>query len=113
MSSCAVCVYDLYATALEDYEDGLVEARDELTAKGVPTVEWPLDVLTEADRNQRLEERKREQSEGGVESGRRYGVTGDSDRERQMAVVVGAFVKFERELHERRKAERLSGSGGP
>lgn len=103
MSSCAVCVYDLYATALEDYEEDLVKARNDLTARGVPSDEWPIEVLTKEDRTKRLEERR---SEGGVEAGRRMGVTGESERDRQMAVIIGAFVKFEQSLREKRRTEK-------
>jgi hypothetical protein len=103
MSSCAVCVYDLYATALEDYQDDLVRARKDLTVKGVPVSEWPLDVLTEDDRTKRLEQRQKHEVEGGVDVGRSFGVTGDS----QMAVIIGAFVKFEQSLREKRRAEKM------
>jgi len=106
MSSCTVCVYDLYATALEDYQDDLVKARNALTVKGVPVNEWPLDVLSEDDRTKRLEQQKHK-AEGGVDAGRRMGVTGESERERQMAVIIGAFVKFEQSLREKRRAEKM------
>ncbi|PVG03178.1 hypothetical protein CPB86DRAFT_431173 [Serendipita vermifera] len=111
MSSCTVCVYDLYATALEEYDEAQAKARDELSAKHIPPEEWPMDVLTEADRKRRQEEI--DKSEGGVDAGRRFGVTGDTERERQMAVIIGAFVKFEQSLKEKRKAERLRENGGP
>jgi Oxidoreductase-like protein, N-terminal len=107
MSSCTVCVYDLYATALEDYEEALTQARSELSARSIPPEEWPTEVLTEADRKKREEEQRAIQaSEGGVEAGRRIGITGESDHDRQMAVIIGAFVKFEQALKEKRKAEK-------
>ncbi|KAG8810846.1 hypothetical protein FRC17_002735 [Serendipita sp. 399] len=107
-----VCVYDLYATALEEYEEALSKARSELTSKGIPSLEWPIDVLTEKDREKRLEaDQQRQRSEGGVDAGRRLGVTGDSERERQMAVIIGAFVKFEQSLREKRKAEKAQAGG--
>ena len=107
MSSCAVCVYDLYATALEDYEETLTQARSQLFAQSIPPEEWPTEVLSEADRKKREEEQRAIQaSEGGVEAGRRIGITGESDHERQMAVIIGAFVKFEQVLKEKRKAEK-------
>ncbi|KAG8850272.1 hypothetical protein FRB91_009257 [Serendipita sp. 411] len=112
MSSCTVCVYDLYATALEEYEEALSNARSELTAKGVASSEWPIDVLAEKDRAKRLEETQRQESEGGVDVGRRLGVTGDSERERQMAVIIGAFVKFEQSLREKRKTEKAHNTEG-
>jgi hypothetical protein len=111
MSSCTVCVYDLYAQALEDYNDGLSKAREELTAKAIQTNEWPIEVLTESDREERMEGENRRRSEGGVDAGRRMGVVGESEHERQMAVIVGAFVKFEQELREKRKREKLQQSG--
>lgn len=106
MSSCTVCVYDLYAQALEDYDDGLSEAREKLIAKGISPDEWPTEILTGSDREKRLEEERR-RSEGGMDAGRRMGVVGDSERERQMAVVIGAFVKFEQEMREKRRREKL------
>jgi hypothetical protein len=107
MSSCTVCVYDLYATALEDHEEALTQARSELSARSIPSEEWPTEVLPEADRKKREEEQRAIQaSEGGVEAGRRIGITGESDRDRQMAVIIGAFVKFEQALKEKRKAEK-------
>lgn len=109
MSSCVVCVYDLYATALEDYQDDLVRARNDLTVKAVPASEWPLDVLTEDDRTKRLEQQQKHEIEGGVAAGRRVGVTGESEHERQMAVIIGAFVKFEQSLREKRRAEKMKG----
>jgi hypothetical protein len=113
MSSCTVCVYDLYATALEEYDEAQAKAREELTAKKIPSEEWPMDVLTSADRKRRQQEiEKQQRAEGGVDAGRRFGVTGESERERQMAVIIGAFVKFEQSLKEKRKAERLREAGG-
>ncbi|CCA71020.1 hypothetical protein PIIN_04954 [Serendipita indica DSM 11827] len=110
MSSCAVCVYDLYATALEDYQESMERARNELSAKGVPQSDWPTDVLTDADRERRLqEERERQKSEGGLDAGRRMGVTGESEHDKQMAVIIGAFVKFEQSLREKRRAEKDQG----
>jgi len=107
MSSCTVCVYDLYATALEEYEEALTHARSELSTRSIPSSEWPVEVLTESDRRKRREDQgEREASEGGVDAGRRIGITGESERERQMAVVIGAFVKFEQALKEKRKREK-------
>ena len=103
MSSCTVCVYDLYATALEDYDDALNTARSELSARGIPTEEWPTEVLTEKARKEREKSRM---VEGGVDAGRRMGIIGESDNDRQMAVIIGAFVKFEQALKERRRAEK-------
>ncbi|KIM33772.1 hypothetical protein M408DRAFT_18787 [Serendipita vermifera MAFF 305830] len=105
MSSCTVCVYDLYATALEEYDEGLAHARSELSARSIPVDEWPSDVLTTEARKEREQARK---LEGGLDAGRRMGVTGESDRDKQMAVIIGAFVKFEQALKERRKAERAA-----
>lgn len=106
MSSCTVCVYDLYAQALEDYDEGLSKAREQLMAKGISPNEWPIEVLTKSDQEKRLEEEKRRRSEGGVDAGRRMGVVGESEHERQMAVIIGAFVKFEQELREKRRREK-------
>jgi hypothetical protein len=102
MSSCAICVYDLYAAALEEHQDVLVTAREQLTAKSIPKSEWPIEVLNKEDRALRREE----ESRGGVEIGRSLGVTGESEKDEQMAVVIGAFVEFEKALREKKKRER-------
>jgi len=102
MSSCAICVYDLYAAALEEHQDTLITAREQLTAKNIPKSEWPVEVLSEKDRALRRDEERR----GGVEIGRGLGVTGESEKDRQMAVVIGAFVEFEKALREKKKRER-------
>ncbi|KZT70430.1 hypothetical protein DAEQUDRAFT_764605 [Daedalea quercina L-15889] len=46
MSGCAICVYDLYAAALEDYKHALEALRSALEARGVPEREWPVEVRT-------------------------------------------------------------------
>ena len=113
MSSCTVCVYDLYATALEDYQESQERARSELSAKGIPQSDWPTDVLTDADRKQRLLEEREQTSEGGLDAGRRMGVTGESEHEKQMAVIIGAFVKFEQSLREKRRTEKVQTQTNP
>ena len=99
MSSCAICVYDLYATALEEHQDAMVTAREQLIAKDIPKSEWPIEVLSKEDRELRRDEEQR----SGVEIGRGLGVTGESEKERQMAVVIGAFVEFEKALREKKR----------
>jgi len=52
MSGCAVCVYDLYESVLEDYRDALSSAHYELVSKGVPRNLWPEDIrLLEGGKN--------------------------------------------------------------
>ncbi|KAG9094447.1 hypothetical protein FRC06_010800 [Ceratobasidium sp. 370] len=41
MSGCAVCVYDLYLSALDDYKQSLLDARSQLESRSVPFSEWP------------------------------------------------------------------------
>src|SRR5258708_30042156 len=98
MSSCAICVYDLYASALAEYQDAMVMARERLMAKNIPKSEWPIGVLSKEDQASQRNEGRR----GGVEIGRSLGVTGESEKDKQMAVVIGAFVEFERTLREKK-----------
>ncbi|TFK87505.1 hypothetical protein K466DRAFT_548601 [Polyporus arcularius HHB13444] len=44
MSGCAVCVYDLYDEAREDYIKAVDHLRSELKKLSVPESEWPADV---------------------------------------------------------------------
>lgn len=108
MSSCAICVYDLYAAALEEHQDAMATAREQLTAGNIPKSEWPIEVLSKEDR----ELRRNEERMGGVEIGRSLGVTGESEKDKQMAVVIGAFVEFEKMLREKKKREREKGRDG-
>ncbi|KAB5589624.1 Oxidoreductase-like protein, amino-terminal protein [Ceratobasidium theobromae] len=41
MSGCAVCVYDLYLSSLDDYKQDLVAARARLRELSVPVGQWP------------------------------------------------------------------------
>ncbi|KAG9119369.1 hypothetical protein FRC07_005625 [Ceratobasidium sp. 392] len=44
MSGCAVCVYDLYLSSLEDHKLSLLSARTQLESRSVPLSEWPDEV---------------------------------------------------------------------
>ena len=77
----------------------MVTAREQLTAKGTPKSEWPIEVLSKEDQKLRRDEGRR----GGVEIGRSLGVTGESEKDQQMAVVIGAFVEFEKALREKKR----------
>ncbi|CCM01187.1 uncharacterized protein FIBRA_03235 [Fibroporia radiculosa] len=44
MSGCAICVYDLYTAAREDYTHAVDALRVALDAKGVSEEEWPADI---------------------------------------------------------------------
>ena len=106
MSSCAICVYDLYAAALEEHQDAMVTAREQLTAKNIAKSDWPVEVLSKTDQALLRDEEQR----GGVEIGRGLGVTGESEKDKQMAVVIGAFFEFEKALREKKKRERETGN---
>jgi Oxidoreductase-like protein, N-terminal len=108
MSSCAICVYDLYAAALEECQDAMVTAREQLAAKDIPKSKWPIEILSKEDQASRRDEGRR----GGVEIGRSLGLTGESEKDKQMAVVIGAFVEFEKTLREKKKREREKGKEG-
>ena len=109
MSSCAICVYDLYAAALEEHQDAMVTARKQLTAKEIPKSEWPIEVLSKEDQALRRDEERM----GGVDIGRSLGVTGESDKDKQMAVVIGAFVEFEKALREKKREREKRKEGNP
>ncbi|KEP50518.1 oxidoreductase-like protein, amino-terminal protein [Rhizoctonia solani 123E] len=49
MSGCAVCVYDLYLSSLDDYKKDARAVRTRLREKAVPVNEWP-DDLQEQDK---------------------------------------------------------------
>ncbi|KAG6865378.1 hypothetical protein C0991_003081 [Blastosporella zonata] len=44
MSNCAVCVYDLYEEALDDYRDSVTNLRAALSARNILEKEWPKSV---------------------------------------------------------------------
>ncbi|KZT10222.1 uncharacterized protein LAESUDRAFT_711477 [Laetiporus sulphureus 93-53] len=52
MSGCAICVYDLYAAALEDYKLAMEALRTTLMARKIPEKEWPEDVRAAGPRNE-------------------------------------------------------------
>ncbi|CAE6352016.1 unnamed protein product [Rhizoctonia solani] len=41
MSGCAVCVYDIYLSSLDDYKKEARSIRAQLRQKSVPVNEWP------------------------------------------------------------------------
>ena len=101
MSSCAVCIYDLYATSLEEYDHQLASARETLTERGVPRTEWPEGFWTE-------DERKAGGIEGGKGGGRKAkSQAADPDfLEARANVVVKAFIEFERSKREKRRVQK-------
>ncbi|EIW77365.1 hypothetical protein CONPUDRAFT_168309 [Coniophora puteana RWD-64-598 SS2] len=46
MSGCAVCVYDLYDDALNEYRERVESLQTALRANGVPEAEWPARIRT-------------------------------------------------------------------
>ncbi|KAI0371235.1 hypothetical protein BV20DRAFT_1017200 [Pilatotrama ljubarskyi] len=84
MSGCAVCVYDLYEEARQDYIQALDNLRDNLDEMGVPEDEWPPDI-------------RRQQS-----------VPEPANRP---DVVLSAFEQFERALKEKKERERRQAQG--
>ena len=46
MSGCAICVYDLYDDALDEYKKALEHLRISLTALRIPEEQWPEDIQT-------------------------------------------------------------------
>ena len=87
MSGCAICVYDLYTAALEDYKHALEALRSALEARGVPEREWPVEV------------RRRE--EPGV----------DESSKQPQNVALSAFEELERSLRAKREHEVVESPG--
>ena len=52
MSGCAICVYDLYDEARQDYVKAMDHLRSQLTKIGVPETEWPADVRSDGQSEQ-------------------------------------------------------------
>jgi hypothetical protein len=50
MSGCAVCVYDLYLSSLEDFKRDLATLRTRLRGQSVPVAEWPEELRREEDK---------------------------------------------------------------
>ncbi|TFY53131.1 hypothetical protein EVJ58_g9622 [Rhodofomes roseus] len=86
MSGCAVCVYDLYAAALEDYKHALDALHSALQARGVPEREWPVEVA----RKDVAEEKTPKSSHN---------------------VALSAFEELERSLRAKREREAAESPG--
>lgn len=71
MSGCAICVYDLYNEALEDYNKALQSLRTYLRALAIPESEWPTKIRTSQ---------------------------GETKREVKKDTALSAFEEFERQL---------------
>ncbi|PCH44832.1 hypothetical protein WOLCODRAFT_165432 [Wolfiporia cocos MD-104 SS10] len=86
MSGCAICVYDLYEAAREDYARAVDALRSALDTKGVSEDEWPLNI-----RRKPAQKEKKE-----VKSSARD-------------VTLSAFEELERSL--RAKQQEAAGAG--
>ncbi|KAI0827117.1 hypothetical protein BC628DRAFT_1371007 [Trametes gibbosa] len=84
MSGCAVCVYDLYDEARQDYLKALDKVRANLTQMGVSEDKWPSDI----QRKQR-----------------------PSEPPKRSDVILSAFEQFEKTLREKRERESHTGDG--
>jgi len=49
MSNCAICVYDLYAESLKEYQESIVALRATLSSLNIPQSEWPPSVRADSD----------------------------------------------------------------
>ena len=87
MSGCAICVYDLYAAALEDYRHALEALRCALEARGVPEHDWPAEVR------------------------RKSSVEGDQSAKPSQSVALSAFEELERSLRAKREANAAENPG--
>lgn len=57
MSGCAICIYDIYADSLLEYNTALRAARKALLADGSPRASWPAAVRDMDDKLRAREER--------------------------------------------------------
>ncbi|KAI0944949.1 hypothetical protein AcV7_001612 [Taiwanofungus camphoratus] len=90
MSGCAICVYDLYSAALDDYNRAISALQTALTARHIPEVNWPADIRSASQSPSQQNEKK------------------ESPRN----VSMNAFEEFERQLRERKEREVQAGLGG-
>ncbi|KAH9939869.1 oxidoreductase-like protein [Amylocystis lapponica] len=84
MSGCAICVYDLYADALEDYKRSVDMLRTGLSARHIPEEVWPPQI--------------------------RQGTAQDEKKTSTRNVSMDAFEALERSLREKHVVES-QGSG--
>lgn len=88
MSGCAVCVYDLYDEARQDYVQALDNLHTNLDKMGVPEDQWPADIRRTLDSPQPA---------------------------KRADVVLSAFEQFEKALKDKSLQpvqEELTGGGG-
>ncbi|KAH9852445.1 oxidoreductase-like protein [Lenzites betulinus] len=84
MSGCAVCVYDLYDEARQDYMQALDKLRANLAQMGVSEDEWPSDI------------KRKDRS---------------SEPPKRSDVILSAFEQFELALKQKKERERQPLSG--
>ena len=77
MSGCAICVYDLYDEARNDYVQAVDSLRSNLTGMGIPENEWPVDI-------------------------RRDGKGGETNPVSKPSVTLSAFEQLEQRLKQKR-----------
>ncbi|KAF8495032.1 hypothetical protein JB92DRAFT_2994477 [Gautieria morchelliformis] len=80
MSGCAICVYDLYLTSLETYQEDVAAMRSKLESQNIPVSQWPGEIRGEND-----------------------GSMG-KDPPSELDVSISAFAQLERSLREGQKS---------
>ncbi len=85
MSGCAVCVYDLYEEAQDEYKKALEHLRRSLAALHVPEDQWPEDIQTTSK-------------------------SGDSKSQRKLNPTLSAFEELEARLKQKHSGDVASGS---
>lgn len=83
MSGCAICVYDLYQEALDDYNKAIDSLQKSLRALRVPESKWPAEIRT--SRQKRLASKKN--------------------------ITLSAFEELERRLNQKHHAETQGSAG--
>jgi hypothetical protein len=61
MSGCAVCVYDLYLSSLDDYKKEARDVRAQLRQRSVPVYEWPDDLQKQETREASADEEEKKE----------------------------------------------------
>jgi len=97
MSGCAICVYDLYEAAREDYKLAVEALRSTLDTLGIPESEWPAEV-------------RRADAGAGAQGG--GGSSQKTKPQSTREVVESAFEAFERALREKRERESVQAGSG-
>lgn len=117
MTGCPRCVYDIYTEDLQIHFEAMDKACKELRKKGVPEDKWPVDLQKFANAANTAKTRKETSPD---DAGKGYDID-DADgvsafdiasqvvtnEIQDLDISLRTFLKFERELRQRRKREQM------